>query len=165
MAFRLYDTYGFPLDLTEDFLSSEELNLDRAGFDSAMAEQRTRAREHQKGTVYLSTNLTDLRSRFVGDRIVEWESEVLATIVNGESRTTAVREGEEVEIVTAETPFYGESGGQVGDIGRLETTRGDIVEILDTQKPQPSLIVHRGRVVRGAVSRRSCASRQRRATA
>jgi alanyl-tRNA synthetase len=62
-----------------------------------------------------------------------------------------VRAGEEVEIVTAETPFYGESGGQVGDIGRMETARGDVVEIVDTQKPQPSLIVHRGRVVRGAV--------------
>ena len=151
VAFRLYDTYGFPLDLTEDFLSSEGLGVDRAGFERAMEEQRTRAREGQKGTVYLSAGLTDLRSRFVGDRIVEWESEVLATLVKGETRTSTVREGEEVEIVTAETPFYGESGGQVGDLGRMETARGDVVEILDTQKPQPSLIVHRGRVVRGAI--------------
>jgi len=151
VAFRLYDTYGFPLDLTEDFLSSEGLSLDRAGFERAMEEQRTRARESQKGTVYISAGLTDFRSRFVGDRIVEWESEILATLVNGESRTNAIRQGEEVEIITAETPFYGESGGQVGDTGRLETARGDVVEILDTQKPQPSLIVHRGRVVRGAI--------------
>jgi alanyl-tRNA synthetase len=92
-----------------------------------------------------------LRSRFVGDRIVEWESEVLAVLVNGETRTGAVRAGEEVEIITAETPFYGESGGQVGDTGRIETSRGDIVEVLDTQKPQPFLIVHRGRVQRGAI--------------
>jgi alanyl-tRNA synthetase len=151
VAFRLYDTYGFPLDLTEDFLSSEGLTLDRAGFDQAMEEQRTRAREGQKGTVYLSAGLTDLRSRFAGDRIVEWESEVLAVLVNGETRTGAAREGEEVEIVTAETPFYGESGGQVGDTGRIETSRGDVVEVLDTQKPQPFLVVHRGRVQRGAV--------------
>lgn len=151
VAFRLYDTYGFPLDLTEDFLSSEGLTLDRAGFDQAMEEQRTRAREGQKGTVYLSAGLTDLRSRFAGDRIVEWESEVLAVLVNGEPRTNAVREGEEVEIVTAETPFYGESGGQVGDTGRIETSRGDIVEVFDTQKPQSFLVVHRGRVRRGAV--------------
>jgi len=151
VAFRLYDTYGFPLDLTEDFLSSEELSIDRAGFDRAMEEQRNRAREGQKGAVYISANLTDLRSRFIGDRIDEWESEILAALVNGESRTDAVREGEEVEIIVAETPFYGESGGQVGDIGRLETSRGDLVEILDTQRPQPSLIVHRGRVTRGAV--------------
>jgi len=151
VAFRLYDTYGFPLDLTEDFLSSEGLNLDRAGFERAMEEQRTRAREGQKGTVYMSAGLTDLHSHFVGDRIVEWESEVLAALVKGETRTSAVHEGEEVEIVTAETPFYGESGGQVGDSGRMETVRGDLVEIFDTQKPQPSLIVHRGRVVRGAI--------------
>ncbi|HJY83278.1 MAG TPA: alanine--tRNA ligase [Candidatus Binatia bacterium] len=151
VAFRLYDTYGFPLDLTEDFLSSEGLSLDRAGFERAMEEQRTRAREGQKGTVYMSAGLTDLHSHFVGDRIVEWESEVLATLVKGETRTSAVHEGEEVEIVTAETPFYGESGGQVGDSGRMETVRGDLVEIFDTQKPQPSLIVHRGRVVRGAI--------------
>jgi alanyl-tRNA synthetase len=151
VAFRLYDTYGFPLDLTEDFLSSEGLELDRAGFQQAMEEQRSRAREGQKGTVYISAGLTDLRSQFVGDRIVEWESEVLAVLVQGEARTGAAHEGEEVEIVTAETPFYGESGGQVGDIGRMETARGDLVEIFDTQKPQPSLIVHRGRVVRGAI--------------
>jgi alanyl-tRNA synthetase len=151
VAFRLYDTYGFPLDLTEDFLSSEGLTLDRVGFDRAMEEQRTRAREGQKGTVYISAGLTDLRSRFAGDRIVEWESEVLAVLVNGETCTTAVREGEEVEIVTAETPFYGESGGQVGDTGRIETNRGDVVEVLDTHKPQPFLIVHRGRVRRGAI--------------
>ena len=151
VAFRLYDTYGFPLDLTEDFLSSEGLMLDRAGFDQAMEEQRTRAREGQKGTVYINAGLTDLRSRFAGDRIVEWESEVLAVLVNGESRTNAVREGEEVEIVTAETPFYGESGGQMGDTGRIETSRGDVVEVLDTQKPQSFLVVHRGRVQRGAI--------------
>ena len=73
--------------------------------------------------------LTDLRSKFAGDRIVEWESEVIAVLVNGETQNGAVREGQEVEIVTAETPFYGESGGQVGDTGRIETARGDLVEI------------------------------------
>jgi alanyl-tRNA synthetase len=152
VAFRLYDTYGFPLDLTEDFLSSEGLSLDRVGFDRAMEEQRARAREGQKGTVYIkSGGVGGTPSHFVGDRIVEWESEILATLVNDETRTNAIRAGEEVEIIVTETPFYGESGGQVGDTGRLETSRGDLVEILDTQKPQPSLIVHRGRVTRGAI--------------
>jgi alanyl-tRNA synthetase len=151
VAFRLYDTYGFPLDLTEDFLSSEGLTLDRAGFDRAMEEQRTRAREGQKGTVYISAGLTDLRSQFAGDRVVEWESEVIAILVNGETQRGAVREGQEVEIVTAETPFYGESGGQIGDTGTITTMRGDLVEISDTQKPQPFLTVHRGKVVRGAI--------------
>lgn len=151
VAFRLYDTYGFPLDLTEDFLSSEGFAVDRAGFDHAMEAQRTRAREGQKDTVYISAGLTDLQSRFVGDRIVEWESEILALLVNGKSHSGAVGEGQEVEIVTAETPFYGESGGQVGDQGTLETARGDLVAIIDTQKPQPLLTVHRGKVQRGAI--------------
>ncbi|MCS6927648.1 MAG: alanine--tRNA ligase, partial [Candidatus Binatia bacterium] len=151
IAFRLYDTYGFPLDLTEDFLASEGLALDRAGFAQAMEAQRMRAREGQKGTVFLNLGRTDLHSRFVGDRIGVWESEVLALLVNGESRVGPVRAGEEVDIITAETPFYGESGGQVGDTGTIETARGDVVEIFDTQKPQPSLIVHRGRVIRGVL--------------
>jgi alanyl-tRNA synthetase len=151
VAFRLYDTYGFPFDLTEDFLSSEGLQVDRAGFDKAMEAQRSRAREGQKGTVYISAGLTDLQSRFVGDRITEWESEVLAVLVKGETQSAAVNADQEVEIVTAETPFYGESGGQVGDKGRLETARGDVVEILDTHKPQPLLTVHRGRITQGAI--------------
>ncbi len=154
-AFRLYDTYGFPLDLTEDFLSSEGLSVDQDEFKRAMEDQRTRARAGQKGTVYISAGLTDsdLHSRFVGDRQVKYESEVLATLVDGQTRTDAVGEGEEVEIITAETPFYGESGGQVGDSGKIETSRGDLIQILDTKRPHPSLIVHTGRVVQGAVQK------------
>ena len=151
IAFRLYDTYGFPLDLTEDFLASEGLELDRDGFERAMEQQRSRARQSQKDLVYINTGLTDLHSRFVGDRVTEWESEILAVLVDGEARGGSVGQGQAVEIITAETPFYGESGGQVGDSGRLETARGDRVEILDTQKLQPLLTVHRGRVSRGAV--------------
>ena len=155
VAFRLYDTYGFPLDLTEDFLSSEGLSVDQDEFKRAMEDQRTRAREGQKGTVYISAGLTDsdLHSRFVGDRQVKYESEVLATLVDGQTRTDAVGEGEEVEIITAETPFYGESGGQVGDSGKIETSRGDLIQILDTKRPHPSLIVHTGRVLQGAVQK------------
>ncbi len=154
-AFRLYDTYGFPLDLTEDLLSSEGLSVDQAEVKRAMEDQRTRAREGQKGTVYISAGLTDsdLHSRFVGDRQGKYESEVLATLVDGQTRTDAVGEGQEVEIITAETPFYGESGGQVGDIGKIETSRGDLIQIFDTKRPHPSLIVHTGRVVQGAVQK------------
>ncbi len=152
-AFRLYDTYGFPLDMTEDFLSSEGFSVDRDEFQAAMEEQRARARGGQKGSVSISTGLTDsdVHSRFVGDRQVEHESEVHALLVDGQPRTDAVREGEEVGLIVAETPFYGESGGQVGDTGTIRTSRGDLIEVLDTLKPQPSLIVHTGRVVQGAV--------------
>lgn len=152
-AFRLYDTYGFPLDMTEDFLSSEGFNVDRDEFQKAMEEQRTRAREGQKGSVSISTGLSDsdVRSSFVGDRQAEHESEVRMLLVDGQLRTDAVGEGEVVDLVTAETPFYGESGGQVGDAGTIRTSRGDLIEVLDTLKPQPSLIVHKGRVMQGAV--------------
>ena len=152
-AFRLYDTYGFPLDMTEDFLSSEGFNVDRDEFQKAMEEQRTRAREGQKGSVSISTGLSDsdVRSSFVGDRQAEHESEVRILLVDGQLRTDAVGEGEVVDLITAETPFYGESGGQVGDAGTIRTSRGDLIEVLDTLKPQPSLIVHKGRVMQGAV--------------
>jgi len=69
----------------------------------------------------------------------------------GKVAPTRFEKEKKLKLITAETPFYGESGGQIGDIGTLETARGDVVAILDAQKPQPSLIVHRGRVVRGAV--------------
>ncbi len=152
-AFRLYDTYGFPLDMTEDFLSSEGFSVDRDEFQKAMEEQRTRAREGQKGSVSISTGLSDsdVRSSFVGDRQAEHESEVRMLLVDGQLRTDAVGEGEVVDLITAETPFYGESGGQVGDAGTIRTSRGDLIEVLDTLKPQPSLIVHKGRVMQGAV--------------
>ena len=152
-AFRLYDTYGFPLDMTEDFLSSEGFSVDRDEFQKAMEEQRTRAREGQKGSVSISTGLSDsdVRSSFVGDRQAEHESEVRMLLVDGQLRTDAVGEGEVVDLITAETPFYGESGGQVGDTGTIRTSRGDLIEVLDTLKPQPSLIVHKGRVMQGAV--------------
>ena len=152
-AFRLYDTYGFPLDMTEDFLASEGFSVDHDEFQAALEEQRARAREGQKSAVSLSTGLSDsdVRSSFVGDRQAEHESEVRALLVDGQPRTDAVREGEAVDLIVAETPFYGESGGQVGDTGMIRTGRGDLIEVLDTLKPQPSLIVHKGRVVQGAV--------------
>lgn len=152
-AFRLYDTYGFPLDMTEDFLSSEGFSVDHDEFQAALEEQRTRAREGQKGSVSINTGLSDsdVQTSFVGDRQAEHESEVHTLLVGGQPRTDAVREGEAVDLITAETPFYGESGGQVGDTGTIQTSRGDLIEVLDTLKPQPSLIVHKGRVVQGAV--------------
>ena len=158
-AFRLYDTYGFPLDMTEDFLSSEGFSVDRDEYEKALEAQRARARGGQK---FASTSASGasgtpaaraetVRADFVGDRQTEHESEVRLLLVDGQPRTDAVREGEAVDLITAETPFYGESGGQVGDTGTIRTGRGDLIEVLDTLKPQPSLIVHKGRVVQGAV--------------
>ncbi|MCY4386951.1 MAG: alanine--tRNA ligase [Desulfurellaceae bacterium] len=154
-AFRLYDTYGFPLDMTEDFLSSEGFSVNRDEYDKALEEQRSRAREGQKISVGSFSGSAGLPSAtfgsvFVGDRQAEHESEVRVLLVDGQIRDE-VREGEAVDLIAAETPFYGESGGQVGDTGTIRTSRGDLIEVLDTLKPEPSRIVHKGRVVQGAV--------------
>ena len=150
VAFRLYDTYGFPLDLTEDILSGEDMVVDQAGFGKLMEEQRTRGREAREATSMESKIVLDRAVCFTGYDRLEGDSTVLAIYGNGEGKREAV-EGEEIEILTAETPFYGESGGQVGDRGTIQTSRGDIVEVIDTQRPTPQLIAHRARVKKGRV--------------
>jgi alanyl-tRNA synthetase len=155
VVFRLYDTFGFPVDLTADILRGRGLALDQGGFDTAMEEQRTRARAAWKGSgdarvdaVY-GELAADLGSGFRGYDSLQTTSTVRALLSDGKRRD-AVREGEEVEVVVDETPFYAESGGQVGDRGTLETATGRI-EIRDTQRPVGELVVHRGRVVSGGV--------------
>ena len=151
VAFRLYDTYGFPFDLTEDILRSDGLQVDRAGFDAAMEEQRARGREGARFATATGGGFADETSCFVGYDGESGESKILALAREGEAIAEA-REGEEVEIVAEETPFYGESGGQAGDGGTIELADGSLVEVFDTQRPRADLIVHRGRVVRGAVA-------------
>jgi alanyl-tRNA synthetase len=155
VVFRLYDTYGFPVDLTEDILRGRELTHDREAFASAMAQQRARARAAWKGSgddaigeIY--TRLaSDLETTFVGYESLRVESRVRALLVGGEIREAA-REGEDVEVIVDETPFYAESGGQVGDRGDL-TTAGGAVRIRDTQRPAGQLVVHQGRVDHGEI--------------
>jgi len=151
VAFRLYDTYGFPLDMTEDILRADGIRVDHDGFDAAMEAQRRRAREARKTGLEVMTIRGSHTSRFVGDRTYEWESEILALAVDGEERREA-REGDRIQLITAETPFYGESGGQVGDRGVVEGPSGALVDIVDAQKPQSELTLHLGRVVRGTVT-------------
>ena len=150
VAFRLYDTYGFPLDLTEDILSGENLTVDQAGFTKLMEEQRTRGREAREAGTMESRIQLDRQVCFTGYDRLEDESTVLAIYDNGAGKQEAV-EGEEIEILTAETPFYGESGGQVGDRGTIQTARGDLLEVIDTQHPTPQLTAHRARVKKGRI--------------
>jgi alanyl-tRNA synthetase len=150
VAFRLYDTYGFPLDLTEDILRGENLNVDQVGFEKLMEAQRTRGREAREVASMESKIQLDHPVCFIGYDRLEGESEVLAIFSDGSGKPEAV-EGEEIELLTAETPFYGESGGQVGDRGMIKTARGDLIEIVDTQHPTPQLISHRGKVKKGRV--------------
>ena len=165
VAFKLYDTYGFPLDLTEDVLKADGIEVDRVGFDRAMAEQRSRAREAQKTASAPAGGAPELHagrsvaSRFVGDFVYQHESEVVAVFVGG-NEVDEAREGAEAAIVTAETPFYAESGGQVGDRGTIESERQDRFEVADARKEtvhsgsgDAETIVHVGRVTRGALRR------------
>jgi alanyl-tRNA synthetase len=156
VAFRLYDTYGFPLDLTEDILRSEGITVDQAGFEKLMEQQRTRGREARVIKLELSDNIAISDTldanivKFIGYDRLDGESSVLAIYGNGNGKQEAVQ-GEEIDLLTVETPFYGESGGQVGDRGSITTARGDLVEVTDTQHPTPQLTAHRGRVKKGRI--------------
>jgi len=141
VAFKLYDTYGFPLDLTQDELRNEGIEVDVEGFNRLMTEQRDRARAARKDdAVAPEIKLAaGSASRFLGSHIYQADSEVLAVNRDADGK---------VAIVTAETPFYPEGGGQVGDRGVIETASGAILEIVDTQKSDGS-IIHVGRILSG----------------
>lgn len=175
VAFRLYDTYGFPLDLTTDMLQEEGFSLDEEGFRAQMEEQRQKSKlawqgigEGKTKEIYRRLVAQGVKSSFCGYEMTECESQILA-IIKGDESVPWAEEGEEVEIVTRETPFYGEAGGQVGDTGILYQ-QGFSVEVKDSLKPLEELIVHQGRVKRGRVSQGMEATlkidtRRRRATA
>ena len=154
VAFRLYDTYGFPVDLTEDILRNEGIAVDHEGFERLMDEQRTRARTARAATAHGdSLNVTDAlpRSRFLGYDRLTHESQVTG-LYRGDAPAEEAEEGDAVELIVQETPFYAEAGGQVGDRGVIRTERGDAVEVLDTWHPTPDVSVHRGKVVSGRVA-------------
>ncbi|HSC41676.1 MAG TPA: alanine--tRNA ligase [Candidatus Binatia bacterium] len=150
IAFRLYDTYGFPLDLTEDILRNEGIAVDEAEFEQLMEAQRTRGREAREVTTMESKIQLDRPVYFIGYDQLRAESSVLAIYGSHGAQPEAVQ-GDEIDLLTAVTPFYGESGGQVGDRGTITTARGDVVEVFDTQHPTPQLIAHRGKVKKGRV--------------
>jgi alanyl-tRNA synthetase len=155
VVFRLYDTFGFPIDLTEDILRSENLGMDQAGFDAAMEEQRERGRAAWKGSgeevieEAYGQLAADLSVEFQGYDTLEGRSPVRALLVEGTPVEQACS-GDRVEVVVETTPFYPEGGGQVGDRGTIATASGRI-EVENTVKPVSGLIVHRGRVAEGEV--------------
>ncbi|SDH81417.1 alanine--tRNA ligase [Roseospirillum parvum] len=161
VAFKLYDTYGFPLDLTQDALRGEGYKVDDAGFAAAMDRQRAEARKAWAGSGDAATESLwfDLRDKVGAGEFLgygdgkgsgeEAEGVVTALVVGGESVAQA-EAGQEVMLLANQTPFYGESGGQVGDTGMIETAGGRI-EITDTQKKLGELTVHIGRVCAGTV--------------
>jgi len=156
VVFRLYDTYGFPMDLTADIVQGEGFTIDEAGFEACMERQREMAREHWKGSgeekvaaVYKTLHGQGLRTAFTGYDERTAYAAVTALLRNGEPVQSADA-GDEVDVITDKTPFYGESGGQAGDSGEISTGAARL-EVLDTLRPLPDLIVHRARVKEGAI--------------
>ncbi len=157
-VFKLYDTYGFPVDLTADIVEKDGYSLDEAGFETCMEAQRAKAREHWKGSgeeaisaIYKQLVDDGIKTSFSGYQKSEDSGEVLALIKAGELVAEAVC-GETVEVITATTPCYGESGGQVGDTGEIATGEATL-RIIDTKKPLENLFSHVCEVVTGAVKK------------
>jgi alanyl-tRNA synthetase len=156
-AFRLYDTYGFPLDLTQDALRQRGISVDLDGFDEAMARQKAEARANWAGSGEAATEAVwfPIRERAGATEFLGYDTEaaeglVLALVKDGKQVDRAVA-GETVGIVVNQTPFYAESGGQVGDTGTI-AGEGFSVEVTDTQKKADGVFVHFGRVASGTVT-------------
>ncbi|WP_336977843.1 alanine--tRNA ligase [Altererythrobacter fulvus] len=156
-AFKLYDTFGFPYDLTEDALRSRGIGVDKAGFDAAMARQKAAARAAWKGSgaaadeeVWFDIAEREGASEFTGYVSTSGEGQVVALVANGKEVQSADA-GTEVIVLTNQTPFYGESGGQVGDAGTITGPGGLNIAIADTAKPLGRLHAMRGKVESGTV--------------
>ncbi|KRF54281.1 alanine--tRNA ligase [Bacillus sp. Soil745] len=154
-AFRLYDTYGFPIELTEEYAEEEGMTVDQAGFEKEMDAQRERARSARQDVDSMQIQggvLGDIKveSEFVGYDQVAVEAKVAAIIQNGELVTEA-QEGEEVQVILDKTPFYAESGGQIADIGTM-ASESVKVDVLDVQKAPNGQNLHRVTVTAGTLT-------------
>jgi alanyl-tRNA synthetase len=157
VAFKLYDTFGFPYDLTEDALRAQGFGVDRAGFDAAMAEQKAQARAAWKGSgqkaseeVWFDIAEAFGSTEFTGYAGHEGEGQVVAVVKDG-ARVDRAGEGDKVVILTNQTPFYGESGGQMGDTGTIAGDRGFAADVEDTSKPLGRLHAHHAQIRSGEV--------------
>jgi alanyl-tRNA synthetase len=155
VAFKLYDTYGFPLDLTEDALRPRGISVDTKAFAAAMEKQKEDARKAWKGsgeaateTVWFEIKEKIGATEFLGYEAERAEGEV-AAVVSGGKEVKSLKAGEEGALILNQTPFYGESGGQVGDQGVIRGTKGAVFRVADTQKKLGDLFVHFGKVETG----------------
>ena len=152
-AFKLYDTYGFPIDLTIEILEDQGYEVDRSGFDENMEEQRRRARESREHDQIGWTSkesehyYEDLNSEFTGYNDDESDSKIVRIVLDGEIVDSAC-EGNRAIFVLDKTPFYGEGGGQVGDIGTISSDSFE-VEIIDTKKTSKGIVLMVGDVTEG----------------
>jgi alanyl-tRNA synthetase len=157
-AFKLYDTFGFPYDLTEDALRPRGISVDRGGFDAAMAQQKAAARAAWKGSgqaaegeLWFDIAEREGATEFTGYASSSGDGRVVSLVVDGAEVPRAAA-GSEVIVLTNQTPFYGESGGQMGDTGRITGEGGLEITVSDTTKPLGRLHAHHGRITSGTIS-------------
>ena len=149
-VFQLYDTYGFPVDLTADFARENNLTVDHAGFEVEMAAQRDRARSASSFSAEYSQEIKlDSKTDFTGYEHLDDQAQIIALYSQGQP-VSSLQTGEEGLVVLDKTPFYGESGGQVGDSGQIIAS-GAVFEVTDTQKQGGTLFLHTGKVLSGAL--------------
>jgi len=159
LIFKLYDTYGFPVDIVRDVVKDEETTLDMAGFELAMEEQRKKSRSITsfEGVIDAYKNLSSrgVKTEFAGHDILSMDSKVLL-IVKGAEEVQEAGNEQEIEIITEQTPFYGEAGGQVGDVGvikGIDEESGLRISVSDTIKDPTGLIIHKGKILSGTISK------------
>ncbi len=157
-AFKLYDTFGFPYDLTEDALRARSIGVDRAGFDEAMDRQKAAARAAWKGSgeaasgeIWFDIAEREGASEFTGYTSTSGEGRVVALLKNG-AEVDRADAGDEVVVLTNQTPFYGESGGQAGDVGTISTPGGLRINVTDTSKPLGRLHAHHAKIGAGSIA-------------
>ena len=153
VIFKLYDTYGFPVDIVQDVIRDEDMTLDMAGFDKAMAEQRSRSRSvatfDKISDAYKNLSAQGIKPEFVGYQNLAADSKILVMVADG-SEIGEAAAGQDIEVVTETTPFYAESGGQVGDVGTISGS-GFEMAVNDTVKDPTGLIIHKGKVISGRI--------------
>jgi alanyl-tRNA synthetase len=154
-AFRLYDTYGFPPELTSEIAKVQNVRVDLDGFQQEMAKQRERARASQRFALAekgmnLSAVLGTAKTSFTGYQHTLEKVKVLG-IINGDEVTSTISEGQEASIILDRTPFYGEMGGQVGDTGKISSGQGTF-EVTGAIRLPPDIIAHKGRMIAGTIS-------------
>jgi len=150
-VFQLYDTYGFPVDLTADFARENNLTVDHAGFETAMSAQRERARSASSfGADYDQDIKLDAQTEFTGYDHLDDQVHIIGLYKKGQP-VASLQDGEEGVVILDRTPFYAESGGQIGDCGKIEAD-GAVFEVTDTQKQGGNLFLHKGKLLTGTLS-------------
>jgi alanyl-tRNA synthetase len=155
VIFKLYDTYGFPVDIVQDVIRDENMSLDMPGFDQAMEQQRSRSRSvaafDEISDAYKNLSARGIQPEFTGYQTLMADSKILVMVADGHEISEA-KQGQQIEVVTEVTPFYAEAGGQIGDVGTITRNNFEMA-VLETIKDPTGLIIHKGKVVSGQIEK------------